>query len=247
MMALRALAAALALTATAPAQSAEPCRQALALGLDVSGSVDAAEYRLQLEGLAAALGDSSVRRAFLEYPEAPVRFMVFEWSGLRVQRRLVDWQTIATPAQLDGIARRLRGTRVPARVSGQASTALAAAMRHGAQAALSQGCWRAVLDISGDGPGNIGAHPVDLSRDTLGDVTINALVIGPQNRANTTKNLANVKTLEDYYRSFVIRGPGAFVESAQDYTDFARAMQRKLVRELAAPALSRNEAVRYAQ
>ncbi|MCX8955594.1 DUF1194 domain-containing protein, partial [Ruegeria sp. NA] len=31
------------------------CRQALALGLDVSGSVDSREYRLQLDGLASAL------------------------------------------------------------------------------------------------------------------------------------------------------------------------------------------------
>ena len=31
------------------------CRQALALGLDVSGSVDACEYRLQIDGLAQAL------------------------------------------------------------------------------------------------------------------------------------------------------------------------------------------------
>ena len=45
------LLAGLALTA-GPAAA---CRQALALGLDVSGSVDAVEYRLQTAGLAAAL------------------------------------------------------------------------------------------------------------------------------------------------------------------------------------------------
>ena len=39
------------------------CRQALALGLDVSGSVDAREYRLQLDGVAGALDDPAVRAA----------------------------------------------------------------------------------------------------------------------------------------------------------------------------------------
>ena len=35
-----------------------------------------------------------------------------------------------------------------------------------------------------------------------------------------------------YYRAEVLRGPGAFVEIAEDYADFARAMRRKLLREV---------------
>ena len=57
------------------------CRQALALGLDVSGSVDAGEYALQLGGLAAALESADVRAALLDIPELPVHLTVFEWSG----------------------------------------------------------------------------------------------------------------------------------------------------------------------
>ena len=44
-----------ALGLAAPVQAQEECRLALVLGLDVSASVDAAEYRLQVEGLAASL------------------------------------------------------------------------------------------------------------------------------------------------------------------------------------------------
>ena len=47
-----------------PAQAAA-CRQALALGLDVSGSVDTDEYRLQLDGLAAALTSPEVVSALI--------------------------------------------------------------------------------------------------------------------------------------------------------------------------------------
>ena len=54
-----------------PADAA--CRLALALGLDVSGSVDAAEYRLQLDGVAAALTDEDVQAALFAMPGAQKR------------------------------------------------------------------------------------------------------------------------------------------------------------------------------
>ncbi|MGR3364390.1 MAG: DUF1194 domain-containing protein, partial [Maritimibacter harenae] len=48
----------------ATAQEAD-CRQALVLALDVSGSVDAGEYRLQMDGLAQALTAPEVAAAIL--------------------------------------------------------------------------------------------------------------------------------------------------------------------------------------
>ena len=39
--------------------------------------------------------------------------------------------------------------------------------------------------------------------------------------------------LEDYYRDAVIGGPGAFVVVAEDFRGFARAVRRKLIREIA--------------
>ena len=100
-------------------------------------------------------------------------------------------------------------------------------------------CLRRTLDISGDGPSNIGLHPRDLNDTDLGDITVNGLVIGPQSRSNTSKNLHNVKSLEGYYRAFILHGPGAFAEVAEDHADFAAAMRRKLIRELQLPNLSR--------
>ncbi len=38
--------------------------------------------------------------------------------------------------------------------------------------------------------------------------------------------------LETYYREKIIHGPGAFIEIANDYDDFARAFLRKLLREI---------------
>ena len=69
-----------ALAGATPAAAA--CRLALSLGLDVSSSVDAREYRLQTEGLAAALTAPEVREAFLATPGSPAIA-----GGLAAQRR----------------------------------------------------------------------------------------------------------------------------------------------------------------
>ena len=44
------------------------------------------------------------------------------------------------------------------------------------------------------------------------------------------------------HASSLLRGAGAFVETANDYDDFARAFLRKLLRELT-PLISRNNTV----
>jgi len=71
------------------------CRQALALGLDISGSVNMKEYRLQLDGLADALLDRDVSDAFLALPDANVRLLVYEWGGRVGQTVLVPWTEIS--------------------------------------------------------------------------------------------------------------------------------------------------------
>ena len=46
--------------------------------MDVSGSVDADEYRLQLNGLANALLSPDVAEVLFLLPDAPVRLAVYE-------------------------------------------------------------------------------------------------------------------------------------------------------------------------
>ena len=232
------LAGLLAITMVTAAVSARAaCRQALALGLDVSGSVDAAEYRLQLDGLAAALVAPRVRAAFLALPETPVRLMIYEWSGETHQRPLIGWTEVTGPGQLAGIAALLRATN--AADSTDRATAIGTAMLYGVRALRRQAaCWRRTLDISGDGPANTGRLPRDIPAAATAGVTINALVIGPRGRANTTKDLSNVTSLLEYYRDFVLRGPDSFAETARDHADFERVMRRKLLREMRPAVLS---------
>jgi hypothetical protein len=77
---VRAAALLLAAGLATPAVAQQECRLALLLGMDVSASVDAAEYQLQIEGLAAALIHPSVVEAALS-GTGPVALSIYEWSG----------------------------------------------------------------------------------------------------------------------------------------------------------------------
>jgi hypothetical protein len=214
-----------------PALAQQQCRQALALGLDVSGSVDAIEYRLQLDGLARALLRPEVQAAFLAFPDAPVRLYVYEWAGFSSQRQLLPWTPVASADDLARIAATLRGHP---RIEAEPATAIGQAMLYGARALSRQaGCWKRTLDLSGDGKSNTGPRPRDLKGDPrIGDLTINGLVIGGMGTTVGDRRQAEVGDIWAYYTVEVIRGPQAFVEVALGFQDFEEAMARKLLKEL---------------
>ena len=209
-----------------PGAAAAACRQALALGLDVSGSVDAVEYRMQLDGLAAALHSRAVQEVLFTQPSAPVSITVYEWSGPDDQTIIVPWTALETPDMLGGAIVQLQShQRQPA----APTTAIGAALLAGF-VLLDQRreCWRHTLDISGDGRANTGPRPQDISSALVPNGTIvNGLVIDPNGDAE----------LADYFQSYVVRGPGAFVETANGFSDYATAMERKLLRELQSIAI----------
>ncbi len=82
---------------------------------------------------------------------------------------------------------------------------------------------RRVIDISGDGPNNDG-RPVTAARDAAvaADITINGLPI-----------LEIEPQLDSYYRDNVVGGPDAFILAVHDLADFAGAVLRKLLVEVA--------------
>lgn len=223
---------ALALIATCAAFPATAaCRQALALALDVSGSVDLGEYRLQLDGLARALTAPEIRAAILADPGNPVHLLVFEWSGPGDQFILVPWTVVTGDAALDDVAARLSATT---RRRAQPSTALGEAIRLGDRLLSGQtGCWAHTLDISGDGKSNTGPRPQDVVlSEAAGPITINALVIGTEGGLPDRPGPGDLDDLVAYFRDNVIRGPGAFVETANGFAEYEEAMRRKLLREL---------------
>ena len=225
------LLAALSLVSGPGAQAQTPCRQALALGLDISGSVDRAEYSLQMEGLASALTDPSVLDAFMSMPSAPIRIFIYEWAGLGTQRILAEWTEIDSEEKLADIASSLRNQpRRPREVA----TALGRAMEFGAQALGQQAdCWKLTLDISGDGQSNIGPRPREVRPMSIfNGITINALVIGADAPSSSDRRQVEIAELSSYFRTEVVLGPDAFVMTALGFEDYQAAMTRKLLREL---------------
>jgi hypothetical protein len=226
---IRYLALAGMLFASSPVFSQTTCRQALALGLDVSGSVDAQEYRLQLDGLALALGAPEVVQALLAQPGAPIRLAVYEWSDPGDERLVLDWRSVNNLSDINDIQAVLHSTR---RDGMGPSTGLGSALERGFALLEQQPqCWTRTLDISGDGKGNTGRRPQDVT-NTPNGVTVNGLVIGVDDSSSGSNRNLQIGELASYYTAYVIRGPNAFVETALGFDAYQDAMTRKLLREL---------------
>lgn len=224
----RALAAALCLGLWAAPAAA--CRLALVLALDVSSSVSMHEDKLQRGGLAAALIAPEVQQAFFA-DEDPVALAVFEWSGRYNQEILLDWTLIDSPAALLGAAETIGRSR---RSHNEFPTAMGHAIGY-ASGLFQRGprCLFSTLDMAGDGENNEGFGPGPAYREFPFDgVTVNGLVVNAADFEAETE-------LITFYRNEVLRGPGAFLEVADGFEDYERAMRRKLERELAPPVFGR--------
>jgi hypothetical protein len=214
------------------------CRQALLLALDVSGSVDQREYRLQLDGVAAAISDPAVQEALLLMPAAPVRLAVMEWSGPAFQRIILPWRAVTDAADIATIATQLRSTE---RMQADLSTAIGSTLLRGTtEMAGQRDCWRRVIDVSGDGKSNTGPQPQSVA-SALGDIIVNGLVIGEAVPTAGEGRSPGLAELTAYYRAYVLHGDESFLETAYGFEDFEAAMIRKLLRELQVVAISRAE------
>lgn len=213
--------------------SALACRLALAMALDVSGSVNTDEYRLQMSGLAAALGDPDVEAALFAIPDAPVAFAVYEWSSSRYQRIIQDWVLIQDRIVLDSVRARLAGWQ---REKAPEATGLGAAMEFGKLLLdRAPACWTQTLDVSGDGKNNDWPDTTMVrDKGSVAGIRINALVITETTDTEGASPQGAANELSAYFQARVIQGPDAFVEIALGFENYAEAMRRKLLRELKA-------------
>ncbi len=203
--------------------SAASCRLALLLALDVSSSVDPAEDRLQRGGVVAALTAPEVQAAFFAV-DAPVALAVYEWSGRYQQDLLLDWTVIDSRAALLRAAETVAATE---RGHSDYPTAMGYALGHGARLfERAPVCDRRVLDMAGDGQNNEGFGPQEAyGAFPFDEITVNGLVV---NAADFEGELGLIA----FYRAEVLHGRGAFLEIANGFADYERAMRRKLEREV---------------
>ena len=222
------LAGAALLAVAASAGEAAECRLALLLAMDVSSSVDAAEDVLQRGGMVSALISPEVQEAFFA-TDAPVALAAYEWSGRYNQEILLDWTLIREPADLVAAAEILAASK---RSHNDFPTALGYALGFGAEMLeRAPFCLKKTLDVAGDGQNNEGFGPRQAYANFPFDgVTVNGLVINGADFEGETG-------LIGFYKGQVIRGPGAFIEVADGFEDYERAMRRKLKREVSPPVL----------
>ena len=198
----------------APAMS---CDVALMLAVDVSGSVDTAEYHTQMQGLAEALRDGAVSEALVR---AEAEVSVIQWTGKSRQAVTIPWVRVSDFDDTDNLADQIAGQ---ARLWRNFSTAIGEALVL-AQISFQEvsHCTRKIIDVSGDGFSNEGILPRDVwpALEASG-ITVNALAIE-----------ASEESLSQYFWSDVIFGPGAFVVAADNYAEYPARIRQKLLREI---------------
>jgi len=212
----------------APAQDM-PVDLELALGIDVSGSVDDEEAMLQRHGYITAFRDPAVIRAIEHGILGRIAVAYYEWAGYGHMRIISDWTLIDGAAAAQSFAESLEQNPPQTAHRTAISSAIDFAVTYFDLNDF-EGT-RRVVDISGDGANNWGG-PVTESRDraVAQGIIINGLPIvndrpGPSGRPQQAD-------LDLYYEECVIGGPGAFIVVANSFPEFAEAVRRKLIIEI---------------
>jgi hypothetical protein len=200
---------------------------ALCLAMDVSASVDYAEFGLMAGGTAAALREPDIQAACTAGPRGAVAVALLLWSGPGARDLAVPWTRVDGPAAALALAEAIENApRLPAPGGTALGEGMAAALA--VLGACPAQATRLVIDVAGDGQSNQGRPPGPV-RDlaVAAGVTVNGLAI-----------LDEEPDLLAHYREEVIGGPGSFAMHCPDYVAFAEAIRAKLRRELGGALLS---------
>ena len=229
MMALRRLGLALLLLPGAVRAEERPVDLELVLAVDVSWSMDEEEQRLQREGYVEALRSNEVLQGVRSGVYGRVGLVYVEWAGVADQQVVVPWGIVEDRASLDGYAARLEA--VPLRRSAFTAIGNSLAFAAGLFAGNGMEGARRVIDVSGDGPNNMGP-PVVPARDAVvaKGIVVNGL---PLMLRPGSPGIGLMPDLDLYYEDCVIGGPGAFSLPVRHRAEIKDAIRQKLVIEIA--------------
>lgn len=227
------LVASFAANLASPVRAAERVDLLLVLAADVSRSVNAAKFKLQRDGYAAAIANPKVLEAIKGGRHGRIAVMFIEWSGAGNQKVIIDWTLIDGPQSAHAFGTRLleepRAFADRTSISGGIDLAMAELAK---APYFSE---RQTIDVSGDGTNNSG-RDVRLVRDEAVEkgIVINGLVIlSDQPMPWNPEHTHPPGGLAKYYRDNVTGGPGSFVMEASDYESFGDAILKKMIAEIA--------------
>ena len=201
------------------AAAAKPVELELILAVDVSASVRAEEFDLQMRGYAEAFRTPQLIEAINTAGGIVVAMM--QWAHMDQQEIAIGWMHVDDAASAERFATAVDATP---RLFEMGQTAMGRALEFCLTMFPAKGFEgrRRVIDVSGDGHSNQGILPNGVrDRAVRRGVTINGLPITSKER-----------TLPGYYERNVIGGPGAFLIVAKDYAAFGEAIVAKLIREV---------------
>ncbi len=207
----------------------------LVLAVDISGSIDLEEAALQRRGYVHALRHQDVVEVIRRGRLGRIAVTYVEWAGDHHQSTLVGWTEIADAGSAAAFAEAVARPAVRTELWTSISGVIAYAARSFEDNGFSGR--RRVIDISGDGPNNNGDYVVRARDRALADgIVINGLTI--INGRPGPYGFPPMPDLDLYYEDCVIGGQGAFVVVADGFEDFARAILRKMMLEIAGGAPS---------
>lgn len=214
------------LLVSAPAYALTEVDTELQLLMDVSGSVSASEFNLQLQGYVDAFYSQAVQDAILDTSDGKLGTIAVQmvmWSGSTQQAVMTDWFYLYDMTSINEFAATLDALTRP--YSGM--TAPGSAMQFGALQFDTNDftATRQVMDVSGDGIQNAGLDTSTV-RDQLlasGIDTINGITIGQDYPDGV---------LQDWYLNNIAGGEDAFVINATTFADFGSALELKLAAEI---------------
>ncbi len=210
------------LWAESPAAAQTPVSIELVLAVDTSLSVNNEEYALQMRGIAQAFRADDIIDLIGLYDGVAVSLI--QWGGWTSEKHTIPWQVLKSRASVLAFARQVDEIK---RENVGYFTAIGTAVGAAVKSIVEneyEGKLRKI-DVSGDGVNNAGPPPKASGAIAaeLG-ISVNGLAVR-----------TDLAILDKYYEENVIAGPGAFVITAANYSDFARAMHKKLKKELEVP------------
>jgi hypothetical protein len=210
----------------------------LILAVDASSSMNTADRKMQRDGYARALTSRAVVDAIMRTNDPTSHHKIavtyFEWGSHDAQRIVAPWTIIDSPESAAAFV----ATFDHVEPSDLQRTSISAALDFAGTLLAQSGlkASRQIVDVSGDGPNNDG-RVVSESRDDLvaRGITINGLPIVTK----SPDDWLSMPDLDQYYEHCVIGGEGAFVIPVRGMANFSRAIEAKLVQEIAGLAGAR--------
>lgn len=227
--------AATSLLLAAPSHAATLVSTELVLSVDVSGSIDHNEFRLQQQGYADAFRDVDIIKQISNLRDGLAVNMQFWATSIGDS---TGWFHITDAASSHAFA---DATGNLNRYSAGSSTNIAGGIDGATNLILNNDFEgrNKVIDVSGDGYQNVNCS---YSYSGFPDTDCNALVSAARDNAvnngmtiNGFAIQSDVATLGNYFNANVKGGDDAFVVGVADFDDFGRGIKTKIKAEITPP------------